>query len=68
MSREEAYRVVQDLSMRCWKTNAPFRDLAAGDPAVRSKLDAKSIEACFDLNVHLRNVDLIFKRAGLPSA
>ena len=68
MSREEAYRVVQDLSMECWKTNAPFKDLVAGDPAVTATLDAKSIEACFDLNVHLRNVELIFRRAGLPSA
>jgi adenylosuccinate lyase len=68
MNREEAYRVVQDLSMECWKTNAQFKDLAAGDPEVRRTLDAKSIEACFDLKIHLRNVDLIFRRAGLPSA
>jgi adenylosuccinate lyase len=68
MSREDAYRVVQDLSMECWKTEAQFRDLVSADPSVRRFLDAKSIDACFDLKVHLRNVDRIFRRAGLPAA
>jgi adenylosuccinate lyase len=68
MSREEAYRVVQDVSMECWKTGTPFRDLVAADPSIRRILDEKSIDACFDLKVHLRNVDRIFRRAGLPAA
>jgi adenylosuccinate lyase len=68
MSREEAYRVVQDLSMECWKSGTPFKDLVSADASIRRILDAKSIDACFDLKVHLRNVDRIFKRAGLPAA
>ena len=67
MSREDAYRVVQDLSMECWKTGAQFRDLVVKDSTVRKTLDPKSVDACFDLKVHLRNVDPVFKRAGLIS-
>jgi adenylosuccinate lyase len=67
MNRDDAYRVVQDASMECWKTGVQFRDLVTRDPSIRKTLDPKSIEACFDLKVHLRNVDSIFKRAGLIS-
>jgi adenylosuccinate lyase len=67
MSREDAYRVVQDLSMECWKTGAQFRDLVVKDSTVQKTLDPKSVDACFDLKVHLRNVDPVFKRAGLIS-
>jgi adenylosuccinate lyase len=65
MSREDAYQAVQDLSMECWKTGAQFRDLVVKDSTVQKTLDPKSVDACFDLKVHLRNVDSIFKRAGL---
>jgi adenylosuccinate lyase len=65
MDRDEAYRVVQDRSMECWKTGRPFKDSVLEDSGIRAVLSDGEIEACFDMRVHLRNVDRIYKRVGL---
>jgi adenylosuccinate lyase len=66
--REEAYRIVQDLSMECWKSGASFRDAAAGNGEIRAVLTPAEIGSCFDPATQLRHVDRIFRRAGLISS
>lgn len=65
MTREDAYAVVQELAMRGWRGEAPFRQLVEGDPRVRAVLSPEEIAACFDPGAYLRHVDFIFRRAGL---
>ena len=65
MSREDAYAVVQELAMRGWRGEAPFRRLVEEDPRVRAVLSPAEIAACFDAAAYLRHVDFIFRRAGL---
>ncbi|MFS8640720.1 MAG: adenylosuccinate lyase [Symbiobacteriaceae bacterium] len=65
MSREDAYAIVQELAMRGWRGEAPFRQLVEGDPRVRAALSPEEIAACFDPGAYLRHVDFIFRRAGL---
>jgi adenylosuccinate lyase len=65
MIREDAYRVVQDRSMECWKSGIHFKQAVMQDREIAKVLNPNEIEACFDLNVHLRNVNRIFKRIGL---
>ena len=65
-SREAAYRMVQRNAMRAWEEGQPFKQLLHEDPEVRTVLGEAEIESCFDLGYHLRHVDDIFRRVGLP--
>jgi len=40
-----------------------FRELLGNDPEVTQRLDAKALDACFDLEHHLRHVPEILERA-----
>ena len=62
ISREEAYRIVQDAAMRVWKGEGHLKDLVGADPVVAERLDPAELEACFDLSRHRRHVDAIFSR------
>jgi adenylosuccinate lyase len=65
MKREDAYRIVQTCAMDVWQSGKEFKDLLLAEPAVRDTLGAEQIEALFDLNRSIKNVDVIFARAGL---
>lgn len=65
MSREQAYDIVQPLAMDAWENRKPFRELVEKSDEITSVLDGNEIEKVFDLNYHIRNVDIIFDRAGL---
>ena len=62
MSREDAYRLVQDHAMRAWKEGLNFKDLVLGDKAITSRVPRAQIERAFDLKRQLRNIDKIFAR------
>ncbi|MEX2572774.1 MAG: adenylosuccinate lyase [Balneolaceae bacterium] len=65
LSREEAYDTVQPLAMKAWEEKRPFRELVEENPTVRSSLGPEEIDSAFDWQHHTKNVDRIFKRAGL---
>ena len=62
MSREDAYRLVQDHAMRAWKEGLNFRELVLGDKAITGRVPRAQIERAFDLKRQLRNIDKIFAR------
>jgi adenylosuccinate lyase len=62
MTREEAYSIVQPLAMRVWDEGAAFRELVMKDERISEKLAREELEALFDVNTQLRNVDKIFER------
>jgi adenylosuccinate lyase len=62
MSREDAYKAVQENSMAAWETESSFRDRVAGDPRVTKYLDSAALAHTFDLQRQLRHIDAIFKR------
>ncbi len=62
MTREEAYKVVQDLAMISWREEVLFKDLLMANPDVSARLSKKKIEGLFDLKYYLRSVDEIFGR------
>src|SRR5262252_4467303 len=62
MSREDAYRLVQDHAMRAWKEGLNFKDLVLGDKTITSRVPRAQIERAFDLKRQLRNIDKIFAR------
>ncbi|MBT1247586.1 MULTISPECIES: adenylosuccinate lyase [unclassified Thermosipho (in: thermotogales)] len=58
LTREEAYKKVQEIALYCWENNTSFKD------AVKKKfnLTEDEIKEIFDPKYYLRNVAKIFKR------
>lgn len=65
MSREAAYRLVQQSAMEVWQSGKEFKQLLLAQPEIMQVLTPAEIEDCFDLKTHLRNVDKIFERVGI---
>ncbi|MBZ5719510.1 MAG: adenylosuccinate lyase [Acidobacteriia bacterium] len=62
VSREDAYRTVQDHAMRAWKEGLNFHDLVLKDKKITARVPRQQIERAFDLDRQLRNIDKIFAR------
>ena len=62
VSREDAYRMVQQHAMRAWKEDLNFHDLVLKDKAITRRVPRQQIEHAFDLKRQLRNIDKIFAR------
>lgn len=66
ISREDAYRIVQSCAHQAWnQTDGNFHHLIKQDPEVNAKLSPEEIEACFDPNHHLKNLDQIYQRLDI---
>lgn len=68
LSRESAYRIVQECAMRVW--NEPplnFLSVLTEHPEVRQYLSKEELEACFDLQRSLQHIDYLYKRSQLIS-
>ena len=64
-SREEAYDTVQPVAMRAMAERADYQELLAENEKVMSKLTREELDSCFTLEYYLKNVDYIFRRAGI---
>jgi len=64
-TRMEAYDIVQSLALKASKENKEFKSFVEKSAEVKKYLPAEKIENCFRLEYHLRNIDDIFKRAGI---
>jgi len=62
LSREEAYKIVQRISMQVWQGQADFKALLLENAEVGQYLTKSEIEECFDYQTYLRNIDIIFTR------
>lgn len=65
MKRETAYKIVQDVAMKCWREKISFYDLLNSDTEVKKYLSEKELNEIFDYNKSKKNVDFIFKRVGI---
>jgi adenylosuccinate lyase len=68
MSREDAYRLVQQHAMRAWKEDLNFHELVMNDAEITSRVPKEQIEQAFSLKRQLRNVDKIFARVFTPKS
>jgi adenylosuccinate lyase len=62
VSREDAYVYVQRNAMRAWKNEGTLLELLKADKDVARAMPAKELEALFNLDDHLKQVDTIFER------
>jgi adenylosuccinate lyase len=59
LARDEAYRAVQSHAMRAWEEEADFTELVRADRELAGRVD---LDAVFDLDATVRNVDTVFDR------
>jgi adenylosuccinate lyase len=62
VSREEAYRAVQNHAMRAWKEGRNFKELVLKDKSITRRVPRQQIERAFDLKRQLKNIEKIFAR------
>lgn len=65
MKREQAYKIVQDVAMKCWREKISFEKLLREDREIKKYLDESDFKEIFDFSRSKKNVDFIFKRVGL---
>ena len=62
MTREDAYARVQACAMRVWDEDVPLRQALGEDAEITAKLDAATLDRCFDLDHQLQQVPALFER------
>ncbi len=65
LSRDTAYQIVKDNSMRCWEEELDFRELIKSSSEVSEHISSEELEGLFDYAYYLRYTDESFERAGL---
>jgi len=65
LTRNEAYDKIQKAAFAARQEKIDFKDALLKDDGIRSILNAREIEAVFDLKYHLKNVDRIFRQVWI---
>ena len=65
MTREEAYKIVQENAMSTRYDNKDFKKIVLNDKRIKKILSEKEIEQCFKIDNFLKNINHIFKRVGI---
>jgi len=65
LSRQEAYKLVQENAMRAWKERTPFLDLLCEDEDMLRHLSREELASLFDYGFYTQHVDDSFRRVGL---
>ena len=62
LTREDAYRIVQNAAMIAWNKGKEFFDLLKENKKVMEKINIEELNEIFDTKYHVRNIDSIFKK------
>lgn len=62
LSRENAYDIIQPLTMKAYETHTNFKDILLDNDDISNRLSNKEITSCFTLDYYLKEVDTIFTR------
>jgi adenylosuccinate lyase len=65
LTREEAYKMVQDPAMKAWEEKKGFLSLLEADRRITAHLSKKELDFLFDYGYYLKHVDEVFERLGL---
>jgi adenylosuccinate lyase len=65
MKREQAYKIVQTVAMKCWKEKISFLKLLKEDKEVMKYLSENELTEIFNYDKSKKNVDFIFERVGI---
>lgn len=62
VSREDAYKWVQEAAMDTWKNGKPFEQSVRERGAITSRLDEKALSSIFSLKGFTKEIDAVFER------
>ena len=62
LTREKAYKIVQNKAMLSWNTNSSFYRNIAKDPEIIKKIPVNKLKKLFDFSYHTKKINIIFKR------
>jgi adenylosuccinate lyase len=65
LPRQHAYEIVQSAAKRVWRGEGELKCLLAVEPRVCERLSSEELDSLFDVNYHLRNIEVSFARLGL---
>ncbi len=66
LTREAAYRLVQESAKKVWEDSAAkLSEVVLKDKRILKHISAEEIKKMFDCRYHLKNVDEIFRRVGI---
>jgi len=65
ISREQAYKLVQNNAMKAWQEKENFLSLLEADEEISTHLSKSELASLFDYNYYLKYVDAIFERLKL---
>ena len=65
LTREEAYKMVQDPAMKAWEEKKGFLSLLEANRRITAHLSKKELNSLFDYGYYLKHVDEVFERLGL---
>jgi adenylosuccinate lyase len=68
LTREEAYKMVQEHAMKAWEGKKDFLSLLEADRRVTAHLNKEELNSLFDYGYYLKHVDEVFERLGLGEA
>jgi len=68
LTREEAYKMVQDNAMKAWEEKEDFLGLLEADRRITAHLNKAELNSIFDYGYYLKHVDEVFERLGLSEA
>lgn len=62
LSREKAYKIVQDAAMQTWSGEGSFMETLARHPDFPDTLTSSVLEKAFDPEQYMHNIDALYKR------
>ncbi len=62
VTREEAYKLVQEQAMLVWQGKGSFKELILEESTIRGHLGEEKIKEIFDVGYHLKYISAIFSR------
>lgn len=65
LSRESAYDLVQPIAMKAYNEGLDYQELLRENEEIKKNLTNAELDNCFTLDYYYKNVDFIYKRAGL---
>jgi adenylosuccinate lyase len=68
LTREEAYKMVQDNAMEAWQGKKSFLTLLRRDKRITNYLTEDELKSLLDYNYYLKHVDDVFERLELAKA
>ena len=62
LSRETAYKIIQEKALESWNKDSNFLDALEKEPEILKHIDKKTLESLFNLNYYTEHVDTIFNK------